>query len=216
MPTDDPRTPEPRDPTAVYVGRPNLEDPPNVVKEVDPSGLPVLTCGVRLENTGTAPALGLVLYDPIPEGTSYVPRSTEISRSWSGGWEDVSDAWPDSDGGFNGTHVIVVLGDLPAGESVKVHFSVRVSGDLPPGFVVRNQGTVTGLNVPDDPTDFPSSPEEDDPTPFSASDTRRWGELESDHGLGTDLAQLALALLAAMVVPLMGGMTSGPVGTRDG
>ncbi len=64
-----------------------------------------------------------------------------------------------------GQTINVNVDELPAGKSVIVTFDVDVNDPLPDGVLeVCNQGTVTGTNFIDAPTDDPDTADADDPT----------------------------------------------------
>jgi hypothetical protein len=66
-------------------------------------------------------------------------------------------------------YVQAQIGVIMPGESVRVHFTARVNNRLLDGTtVIANQAIVRGDNVPDTPSDDPSTSEPDDPTDVPA------------------------------------------------
>lgn len=140
---------------------PNFYDPQNVVKTVEFSidGMNrYLTYTALIISTGDAPAGNVVFNDPIPANAAYVPDTITLNGS------PVSDAYPDADGGFDniGNRIVVNIGTLNPGVQTTITFRVLIdtyySGDI------SNQGTLTGDNFPDEPTDDPNTDDSNDPT----------------------------------------------------
>jgi hypothetical protein len=64
------------------------------------------------------------------------------------------------------TTVAVDIGTIPAGGAVDISLQVTINDPLPPGVTqVSNQGVVSSNEMPNVPTDDPTSSEDDDRTP---------------------------------------------------
>lgn len=83
----------------------------------------VLTYTITYTVTGTNPATGLVIADPIPVGTTYVAGSLRWNTT------ALTDAAGDA-GTFDvaGNRVVFQLGDLAPGQTGTVSFQVRIDG----------------------------------------------------------------------------------------
>jgi uncharacterized repeat protein (TIGR01451 family) len=106
---------------------------------------------VQVDSTGTATATDLVLTDPIPAGTTYVPGSAKIVSGPNAG--DVSDPSGDDVGEYDaGTDKLVLRlgtgatagagGSLDPGATTVVSFRVTVDNGVAPDTVIANQATV--------------------------------------------------------------------------
>lgn len=140
---------------------PNLYDPQNVVKTVKLSvegANRYLTYTAVIVNTGDAPAINVIFNDSVPDNTTYVPNTITFNGS------PVSDTYPDSDGGFDNVNnrIIVNIGNLNPGVTATITFRVLI--DKKYFGTISNQGILTGDNFPDEPTDDPRTPENNDPT----------------------------------------------------
>ncbi|MCC6998242.1 MAG: DUF11 domain-containing protein [Deltaproteobacteria bacterium] len=140
-PSDDPATATLNDPTRVsVVARPELEQSSKVARD-DNGGVllqgDTLTYTITIANTGTASALMVRLRDTIPSGTTYVARSTRVRGAVIG----------DGAGGVAPLIAGQLIGTVAAGERIEVSFQVRVSALTPVGFVIANQGTITGQRM---------------------------------------------------------------------
>jgi uncharacterized repeat protein (TIGR01451 family) len=111
---------------------------------------------VTVQNVGNETATGVVLSDPIPADTTYVPGSLAVTAGANAGAK--SDAAGDDQGDFDavGGHVRFRLGtgatataggSLAPGESTTVRFRVKVDGGVPPGRDIANQATVGFLGA---------------------------------------------------------------------
>jgi uncharacterized repeat protein (TIGR01451 family) len=107
----------------------------------------VLTYRITVINDGGAEATGVVLTDPVPAGTVYVPGSTTVAGVPMG---DVASGLRFGTGD--------ALGDVGAGRSVVVSFQVRVGLDVVRGMHVSNQAVLSADGVPDAVTDNPTTP----------------------------------------------------------
>ncbi|MDI6792020.1 MAG: OmpA family protein [bacterium] len=155
-PTDDPRTPQPNDPTIEPPAWADLSSTFKTVslEETDNDGFAepgeVLAYTITIQNTGNAPANNVVVTDSIPGYTTYISGSI----TGIGGSET---QLPDG--------LRWQVGTVTAGATVVLGFKVRINDPLPVSVSeVSNQGIVTGSNIPDEPTDDPNTPEPNDPT----------------------------------------------------
>lgn len=140
---------------------PNFYDPQNVTKTVELSvdgTHRYLTYTAVIVSTGDAPAQNVVFNDPVPANTTYVPNTITLNGS------PVTDIYPDADGGFDNINnrIVVNIGTLNPGVTATITFRVLI--DAYYSGPVSNQGTLTGDNFPDEPTNDPGTPENNDPT----------------------------------------------------
>ncbi|MED2183241.1 hypothetical protein [Bacillus wiedmannii] len=99
-----------------------------------------ITYTISLQNTGTVPATNVLVTDPIPAGTTFIPNSVTINGVTQPG------IIPSSG---------ILIGTLEPNTSVVVTFQVQVTSIPPTGFI-ENQGTVSFQYQPD-PTRPPVS-----------------------------------------------------------
>jgi uncharacterized repeat protein (TIGR01451 family) len=107
----------------------------------------VLSYTLTVDASGTNPATNLIVGDPIPAGTAYVPGSL----LWGG--TPLTDAMGDDAAGFDaaGNRVVFALGDLPSGRSGTLAFQVRIASGLPDQTPIANRagavyGTLAGTD----------------------------------------------------------------------
>ncbi len=98
------------------------------VRNPDGGDLPVsgaiITYTLRMTVTGTGTARSLVLSDPIPDHTTYIPASLTLNGSIL---TDTKDADPGDIDETSTSTVFVALGDVPAGASPQtITFQVRI------------------------------------------------------------------------------------------
>lgn len=141
VPTDDPDTPEPNDPTVTPVGESRLA----IVKSsAPPSGTIVrpgdsITYRVSVTNTGIVTVSGVVISDTIPVGTTYVPDSATPAPT--------SAADP----------LVWTIPTLGVGQSVTVSFAVQVNSE--PGVTtIRNIAVVDSNQTPPTPSNETEHP----------------------------------------------------------
>lgn len=89
---------------------------------------------VTVANTGTGPATGVTVYDPIPAGTSYVPGS--VNSIPAGAIYD------------NINNRIAWIGNIPAGGNVTITFKVLVSPQIDCNAVIKNVAAIMGASGP--------------------------------------------------------------------
>lgn len=162
IPTDDPGTPTPNDPTVTPVTpKPLLEvfKRDSLGIDVDGDGLPGPGDQIRyvmtLVNYGNIAATDVVfedtpgLYTSLVTGTVSTSQGTVVLGNSSG------------DGA-----VRVNVGTIPGfGGNAIVEFRVQIDETLPNGVTqVKNQAFVSGGNAPEEPSDDPDTPQQDDPT----------------------------------------------------
>ncbi|EEM70639.1 hypothetical protein bthur0009_33920 [Bacillus thuringiensis serovar andalousiensis BGSC 4AW1] len=99
-----------------------------------------ITYTISLQNTGTVPATNVLVTDPIPAGTTFIPNSVTIN--------DVTQPGIVPSSG-------ILIGTLEPNTSAVVTFQVQVTSIPPTGFI-ENQGTVSFQYQPD-PTRPPVS-----------------------------------------------------------
>ncbi len=159
-PTDDPKTPQPNDPTITPVTSApiiNATKTDFLAVDADNNGVPspgdTLLYTVQIRNTGNAPATGVVFTDTPDANTTLVSGSVQTSQGTVTG------------GNAGVPPVIVSVGTIPAGSTVTITFRVTINNPLPSGVTkVSNQGIVSGGNFPNTPTDNPKTPTPNDPT----------------------------------------------------
>ena len=145
--------------TSILLQAPRIQ--PSLVKtvaddnggQVEPGD--VLTYSVPVANTGLDPAAGMVLTDPIPSGTQYVPGSLVIASGPNAGAK--SDGAGDDQAEFDAAFNRVVFrlgpganattgGTLPTSgpdSTTVVRFKVRVAAGSANGTRIANQATTT-------------------------------------------------------------------------
>ncbi|MBC7128612.1 MAG: DUF11 domain-containing protein [Thermoplasmatales archaeon] len=152
----------------VIEGAPNIYDP-KIAEDID--GLPlepgdVIRYTAWINNTGNASSNdnpGNEFEDEIPACTTYVTGSLEINDIPND--DDISDGI-----GYDAiNNKIIWNGIIPANGSIKISFMVRVNLNATCS-IISNQGVVfydsdgDGINDATQPTDDPSTSEENDPT----------------------------------------------------
>lgn len=162
VPTDDPAVAGSADPTVT-----SLTVPPAVaasksdslVVDLDSDGLAepgdTILYTIVMTNSGTGAATGIVFSDAPDSNTALVVGSVTTTSGSVMTGNTAGDVT-----------VVVNIGTLAvSGGSATVTFRVVVDDPLPPGVTsVSNQGTVSGTNFADVPTDDPASGGSTDPT----------------------------------------------------
>jgi uncharacterized repeat protein (TIGR01451 family) len=160
--TDDPRTPEPNDPTRVpLTAQPRLQQikRDTLLFDADANGRPSpgdrLLYTIEIANNGNTAAENLVLDDTPDANTTLVAGSVQTTQGTIERGNSPGD-----------TAVRVSLGALPArGGQATVSFEVTINNPLPAGVSeVANQALISGDNVPPGKSDDPKTPTPDDPT----------------------------------------------------
>jgi large repetitive protein len=151
VPSDDPATPVMGDPTRNVVGNlPMLYAHKTVQLQIDngSTGIvdpaDVLRYTITITNSAATPATGIVLSDPVPANTTYVPGSAQLNGS--------------PVAGASAPVVQVPIGTLASGASAVVIFDVQVNAGVATGTVISNQGNVTSNELPTQLTDADGVP----------------------------------------------------------
>ncbi|MGM2836287.1 DUF11 domain-containing protein, partial [Bacillus cereus group sp. Bce025] len=80
-----------------------------------------------LQNNGTVPSTNIVLTDPIPNGTTFIPNSVTI--------DGVSQPNSNPENGIS-------IGTLNPNQAKTITFQVQVTS-VPPNGIIENQGSVS-------------------------------------------------------------------------
>ena len=157
QPSDNPATPVPNDPTTVVVGNvPLLYALKTVQLTGDVNGNGLVDPGdglqytITLANSGATPATGVALTDPVPFDTTYVANSTQLNGTAA------TDPGAGESPLANG--MALAGGDLPAGGTAVVTFTVRVNPGVITGTIISNQGSVATEQLPTLLTDSDGNP----------------------------------------------------------
>ena len=169
IPSDDPRTEIPDDPTRDVVGNfPLLFAPKTAVLEVDGSSpgivdpLDVLRYTITVYNNGNVPATAVDLTDMLPADTTYVADTVTLNGQPVGQPDDgvfpliegvpisSADLTPPLPGDGEGT--------LNPGESAVVEFDLQVNDGVAPGTLITNQAVIYSVEVPNTLTDGDGNP----------------------------------------------------------
>ena len=169
VPSDDPRTPVPNDPTRDIVGelpllyadkRAELTVDQGSPGVVDPGD--VLRYTITVQNTGRVPATGIRLVDAVPANTSYVADSTRLDGLPVG----------QPDGGVSPLAAGIDLssddltpplpgpgeGVVSPGAVASLQFDLRVNDGVPAGTLISNQAVVYSDALPELLTDGDGNP----------------------------------------------------------
>jgi len=113
----------------------------------------VIWYAVTIYNAGTGSANSVVYADVPNPHTRILPDSVTTIRGTvvTGNSEDDNAIRTD-------------IGTIAPEESVVITYYAQLDAETRPGLRIDNQGMVTGSNVPDEPTDFPSTGAFNDPT----------------------------------------------------
>jgi len=160
IPTDDPRTPQPGDPTRITLTlAPRLiaDKTANLVFDADQSGSisagDTLQYTISIANLGSRPATAVTFVDTPDANTTLVVGSVKTSRGTVTG------------GNAGVPPVVVDIGTLPNGADATVVYQVTINKPLPPNVTqIVNQGVVRSPDSPDIPTNDPKTPPAGDPT----------------------------------------------------
>ena len=121
----------------------------------NPSAGDTLRYVINIENTGDQDAGNVVFNDTPDVNTTLVAGSVTTSQGTVTTGNTAGD-----------TDIAVALGEIsgPTG-TAQVTFNVTINDPLPVGTTyVENQAVISGSNFPDEPSDDPDYPDEDDPT----------------------------------------------------
>ncbi|MBT8067777.1 MAG: DUF11 domain-containing protein [Gammaproteobacteria bacterium] len=168
LPSDDPRTDVPDDPTRDVVGNyPLLFAPKTAALQVDGSSpgiidpLDVLRYTITVYNNGTVPATAVDLTDVVPANTTYVADSTTlngIAIADGANGSPLIDGLPISSADLTPPVPGDGEGVLNPGQSAVVQFDLQVDAGVAPGTLITNQAVVYSLEVANTLTDGDGNP----------------------------------------------------------
>ncbi len=159
IPTNDPKTPPPGDPTRIRV----VPAPILTADKIDflfidtnKSGKPgagdTLLYVIEIANRGNVAATNVTFTDAPDSLTILVTGSVKTSQGRVTKGNTAGDA-----------DLAVDIGTIPAGGSVRVSFQARLKDVLTRNIII-NQGSASGANIPAVPTNDPDTALPDDPT----------------------------------------------------
>ena len=169
VPSDDPRTPIPDDPTIDIVGNlPLLFAPKAAALQID-NGSPgivdpgdVLRYTITIYNNGVVPATYVELTDNVPADTTYVADSTTLNGEPvgqpDGGLFPLEAGLPVSSADLTPPVPGMNEGILNPGESAVVQFDLMVDAATPTGTLITNQAIVASQERPNLLTDGDGNP----------------------------------------------------------
>ena len=162
QPTDNPETPEEDDPTVTpLIYEPILEVYKRDILFVDPDedGVPspgdLLLYTVYVQNLGYASATGIVFTDTIDANTQMVTNSI--------GTVFTSQGLVISGNSIGDTIVRVEIGTIDPMGLVEISFQVTISDPVIATYI-ENQGFISSNETPEESSDDPDTPTDDDPT----------------------------------------------------
>jgi uncharacterized repeat protein (TIGR01451 family) len=168
VPSDDPRTDIPDDPTRDVVGNfPLLFAPKTAALQVDGSSpgiidpLDVLRYTITVYNNGTVPATAADLTDVVPVNTTYVAGSTTlngIAVADGANGSPLLDGLPISSADLTPPLPGDGEGVLNPGQSAVVQFDLQVDAGVAAGTLITNQAVVYSLEVASTLTDGDGNP----------------------------------------------------------
>ncbi len=169
VPSDDPRTEVPDDPTRDVVGnRPLLFAPKVAALQVDGSSpgivdpLDVLRYTITVYNNGAVPATAVELSDALPADTTYVADSLTLNGQPvgqpDGGVFPLTDGIPISSADLTPPLPGDGEGILSPGESAVIQFDLQVNAGVAEGTLITNQAVVYSVEVPNTLTDGDGNP----------------------------------------------------------
>ena len=168
VPSDDPRTDVPDDPTQDVVGNfPLLFAPKTAALQVDGSSpgivdpLDVLRYTITVYNNGTVPATAVDLTDVVPVNTTYVAGSTTlngIAVADGANGSPLLDGLPISSADLTPPLPGDGEGVLNPGQSAVVQFDLQVDAGVASGTLITNQAVVYSLEVANTLTDGDGNP----------------------------------------------------------
>ncbi len=169
VPSDDPRTSIPNDPTRNVVGSlPLLFAPKQVALKVD-AGTPgivdpgdVLHYTISVHNSGAVPATNVVLTDAVPANTTYVADSTTLNGlpvgQPDGGVAPLGSGIPISGSDLTPPLPGAGQGTINPGQVAMLEFDLQVNAGVPGGTLISNQAVVASNEVGNLPTDGDGNP----------------------------------------------------------
>jgi uncharacterized repeat protein (TIGR01451 family)/fimbrial isopeptide formation D2 family protein len=169
LPSDDPRTDIPDDPTRDVVGNVpllyaeksvELATDNNTTGIVDPSDTLLYT--ITVYNNGFVPATDVVLTDAVPANTTYIEDTTTLNGVDAGrpdgGVFPLIAGLPISSGDLTPPLPLPGAGTLSPGESATIQFEVLVDSDAAVGTLISNQAVVSSEELADLLTDGDGNP----------------------------------------------------------
>ena len=227
LPSDDPATALPDDPTLDVVGNvPVVDVLKTVAIQIDNGTVGIVDPGDTLRytitttNFGAIPATGVVLTDAVPANTTYVGNSTtlngmaiidpglNISPLISGIDISSSDLTPPLPGAGNGT--------LSPGGSAVVIFDVLVDAGTLPGTIISNQGFVSNNELPTEPSDSDGNDANgDQPTVVVVGNVQQLAITKQVFVVGGGVAQAGSQLEYVVRVTNIGGIAATNVVITD-
>jgi len=163
-PTDDPDTPNINDPTYTPVTAAPIIDSfkhVTLADDVDNNNIvspgDILDYNITITNYGNQNATGVVFTDTPDTNTTLVNDSVITSQG------TVTSG--------NSIPIVVTIGTIAGGGGeVTISFKVSINNPLPQGTTtISNQGLITGDNFTDEPTDDPTTSNNNDPTDIHAT-----------------------------------------------
>ena len=169
VPSDDPRTDVPDDPTQDIVGNyPLLFAPKSAELLVDGSSPGIVDPGdtlrytITIYNNGTVAATAVELIDVVPNDVTYVPDSVTLNGLPVGQPDDgvfpLIAGIPVSSADLTPPLPAAGEGMLNPGESAVVQFDMQVNAAVPAGTLITNQATVYSAERPNLLTDGDGNP----------------------------------------------------------
>jgi uncharacterized repeat protein (TIGR01451 family) len=169
VPSDDPATPVPDDPTRDVVGNAPLLFAPKSVVLLTDLGTPnivdpgdVLRYTITMYNNGLVPATGVVLRDAVPANTTYYADSTTLNGLPVGqpdnGVSPLAAGIPVSSADLTPPLPGPGGGTLTAGQSAVLQFDLQVNAGVPTGTLISNQALLSTVEVPTLLTDGDGNP----------------------------------------------------------
>jgi uncharacterized repeat protein (TIGR01451 family)/fimbrial isopeptide formation D2 family protein len=169
LPSDDPRTDVPDDPTRDVVGNfPLLFAEKSAVLQVDNGSpgvvdpLDILRYTITVYNNGSVPATMVELFDNVPADVTYVADTTTLNGlpvgQPDGGVFPLEARLPISSADLTPPLPGVDEGVLSPGEAAVVQFDMQVNDATPRGTVITNQATVYSDEVANLLTDGDGNP----------------------------------------------------------
>ena len=169
LPSDDPRTPIPDDPTRDVVGNfPLLFAPKSAALQIDGSTQGVVDPGdtlrytITVYNNGAVPATVTDLYDVVPNDVTYVADTTTLNGEPvgqpDGGVFPLASRVPISSSDLTPPLPGLLEGVLNPGQSAVVTFDMQVDAGVPSGTLITNQAIVYSAELPNLLTDGDGNP----------------------------------------------------------
>ena len=167
VPSDDPDTPVPDDPTRDVVGAlPLLFAAKDAVLLGDPTGIvdpgDTLRYTITVLNSANVPATAASLQDAVPTNTTYLAGTTTLNgllvADAAGGGSPLVAGFAISSSDLTPPLPAAGAGVISPGETATVVFDVLVDAGVPPGTIISNQATVATDQVPSLPSDGDGDP----------------------------------------------------------